>query len=97
MELPYATIGSDETLTEYIGFQKENSVIIKPKRDSSNKTLKAQSLAVNATKYGAILMALALPCKQFPLFFEACSLIMGSTRDTLAVASPSVHLDGLCT
>ena len=57
------------------------------KRDSSNKTLKAQSFAVNAAKYGAILMALASPCKQFLLLLEACSLIMGSTRDALAVAS----------
>ena len=84
-ELPYAAIGSDETLTEYIGRQ-DNSFNVSLKRDSSNKTLKAQSFAVNAAKYGAILMALALPCKQFPLLFEACSLTMVSTRDNLAVA-----------
>lgn len=40
VELPYATIGSDETLTQYIGRQ-DNFVKVNLKKDSSNKTRKA--------------------------------------------------------
>jgi len=85
VELAYATIGSDETLTQYIGRQ-DNFVKVNLKRDSSNKTLKAPSFAVNAAKYGAILMALAPSCAQSLFLFDACMLIMVSPRDALTVA-----------
>ncbi|CAG7563875.1 unnamed protein product [Fusarium equiseti] len=85
VELPYDTIGSDETLTQYIGRQ-DNFVKANLKRDSSNKTLKAPSFAVNAAKYGAIPIALAPSCTQSLFLFEACMLITVSTKYALAVA-----------
>ncbi|RBR21383.1 uncharacterized protein FIESC28_04920 [Fusarium coffeatum] len=95
VELPYVTIGSDETLTEYIGFQKKNSVTIKPKRDRSNKTLKAQSFAVNAARYGAILMALT-PALHEMLSQSLCFSSLpaqgeGSMKRTLCSQQPRVQ------